>query len=125
MTTGDLMNPVKTKRMMAEQFAHVGNGSGMGSTIDQILIKDRNKVALRIMGKELNDGKKNVGLFYGAAHCQDFHRRLVKFGFTASEPRWQTAWNLTEGGLSGAVDDFQRHQDFQEAIEPIKKIKIN
>lgn len=126
LTVGDLFNPLKLKRMMAEQFDQVGKGgkgSGMGAAIDQVLITDRNKAALKVVGTELNKGKRNVGLFYGAAHGPDFHKRLVKFGFVASEPEWRTAWNLS-GGLNEAMGDLQRYQDFKKAVKPIEDIRI-
>jgi hypothetical protein len=88
--------PVKLKRMMAEQFAALDRpGSGLGKTVDQILIADRNDAAIKALQKELAKGKKKVAIFFGAAHMPDFEKRLTDdFGLQRARETWIKAWDL-------------------------------
>ncbi len=59
-----------------------------------VILSGRNKVALRVLEKEVAAGKKNLGLFYGAAHFADMEARLVKMGYERTGERWMTAWDI-------------------------------
>jgi hypothetical protein len=98
----DLEGAVKLKRTLAEQFEQAtGAGGGLGNTLHRILVADRNKAALRVFQTELAKGKKRIALFYGAAHMEDFEKRLTSdFGMKRSGEQWLTAWDL-RGGKSG------------------------
>lgn len=91
----DPSGPVKLKQMMAEQFAQGDPAGGLGKTVGQILITDRNKAAMKVFQKELAKGKKRIGIFYGAAHMPDFEKRLKEdFGLRRKGVTWQTAWDM-------------------------------
>ncbi|MBO13817.1 MAG: hypothetical protein CMJ68_24085 [Planctomycetaceae bacterium] len=90
----DPNGPVKMKRMMAEQMADLGPGTGVGKTLDQLLIQDRNAAAMRVLQEQLKKGKRRLGVFYGAAHLPDFHRRMVAIGFRPKTVTWTSAWDL-------------------------------
>jgi hypothetical protein len=93
---------VKLKRTMAEQFEASGDDIGLGPTIGNILVGDRNKAALKVLQKEIAKGKKKIGIFYGAAHMPDFEKRLREdFDLKRDREEWVTAWNLKpkRGGL--------------------------
>ncbi len=86
------------KRLMAEQFEDLEgamdalDGPG-GSTI----LTERNKVALKGLSKQIKDGKKKIGIFYGAGHMPDMEERLVKeFDLKRHDERWLTAWDLRD-----------------------------
>jgi hypothetical protein len=86
---------VKLKRMMAEQFEAAGEDGGLGPTIGNILVGDRNKAALKVLQKEIAKGKKKIGIFYGAAHMPDFEKRLREdFDLKRDKEEWVTAWDL-------------------------------
>jgi hypothetical protein len=87
---------------MAEQFEQItGPGAGLGNTLQRILVADRNKAALRVFQTELAKGKKRIAIFYGAAHMEDFEKRLTsQFGLKRQNEQWLTAWDL-RGGRSG------------------------
>ncbi len=93
---------MKTKRTLAEQFEQMtGPGGGLGNTLHRILVADRNKAALRVFQTELAKGKKRMAIFYGAAHMEDFEKRLTAdFGLKRQNEQWLTAWDL-RGGRSG------------------------
>ncbi len=86
----------KLKLIMAEQFAGmesmmVSLGGPEGSTI----ITERNKVALEVLKTELAEGRKKIGIFYGAGHMKDMDERLrTDFHLVPDAPRWLTAWDL-------------------------------
>ncbi len=90
----DPNGPAKMKRMMAEQMADLGPEGGVGKTLDQLLVQDRNVAAMKVVREQLGQGKKRLGLFYGAAHMPDFHRRMTKLGFRPKTTTWTPAWNL-------------------------------
>jgi len=84
------------KRVMAEQFEDM-EGSLMalegpdGSTI----ISERNKIALQVLRKQIDAGKKKIAIFYGAGHMPNFQKRLGdEFGLVPERKRWLVAWNL-------------------------------
>jgi hypothetical protein len=89
---------VKLRRIMAEQFTDMEVltatfGGEEGST----LITDRNAAALRVLRQQLARGRKRIAIFYGAAHMDDFDRRLrADFGLQPRETVWLEAWDLRE-----------------------------
>lgn len=78
---------------MGDMKVAVGGLSGKnGSTI----LTERNRVALEKLDEILEQGKTNVGVFYGAAHLPDMEKRLLERGFTRGETTWLEAWNLRD-----------------------------
>ncbi len=90
--------PRRLKMVLAEQLSEmeslmVSFGGEQGS----VIISERNKKALGVLKKELADGKKRVGIFYGAGHLNDMDERLRKdFSLEPVSITWLTAWNLAE-----------------------------
>lgn len=59
------------------------------------LIRDRNAKALKVLREQLDQGKKNVAIFYGAAHLPDFAKRLQNdFGMKPEKIEWIPCWKL-------------------------------
>jgi hypothetical protein len=88
--------PVKMKRMLAEQLQNL-EGGGLGQTLNNILIADRNEAALKVFQKELAKGKKKIAIFYGAGHMPDFEKRLrLDFGLERKSVQWLEAWDLED-----------------------------
>ena len=102
-----LGDPLKMKRMMANQFSDSGvMEMGMGATLNQLLVVDRNAAALKVMQEEMDKGKKKIAIFYGAAHMPDFEKHLVAdFGMKKSKQVWIDAWDLTKAGSKAAKQD--------------------
>ena len=95
----DLLNPIKFKRMMAQQFEDAGGDVSLGGTINRLLLEDRNKACIKVLQQQLTAGKKKIAIFYGAAHMPDFDKRLKEdFGMRLTESEWITAWNLADDG---------------------------
>jgi hypothetical protein len=95
--TDMLGEPLKMKRLMAQQFAATGSlDMAMGESLNQLLIVDRNAEALKGLQKQIAAGKKKIGIFYGAAHLPDLEKRLEEdFGLVKADQRWIMAWDLT------------------------------
>lgn len=67
-----------------------------------VILAGRNKVALKVLEKETAAGKKNLGIFYGAAHLPDMETRLVKMGYERTGEKWITAWDIKPAVRTGA-----------------------
>ncbi len=68
-----------------------------------VIIGERNAVALDVLAKTLKDGKRKVGIFYGAAHLPDMEARLAEMGFARTGVDWRTAWFIPK--KAGAARD--------------------
>lgn len=83
------------KRMLAEQFETVGDiMAGVEAGNGTVIVGERNRVALEVMDKEIAAGKKNLAIFYGAAHLGDMENRLKARGYKRVKIEWMTAWDL-------------------------------
>jgi len=68
---------------------------GLSGPEGTVIVTERNKAAIKALQKALKDGKKDVAIFYGAAHMPDMSERLAKLGFTPTKTDWRMAWDLT------------------------------
>jgi len=102
-------NPLKMKTMMAQQFTETGvMENGLGTTLNRMLIVDRNSAALKVLQKELAKGKQKIAIFYGAAHMPDFEKRLVgDLGMKRTQQVWIDAWDLTNAPPSSPSNPSQ------------------
>jgi hypothetical protein len=63
---------------------------------ENVIIGDRNARCIEVLDQEIADGKKKLGIFYGAAHFPDMERRLLEKGFNRVSQKWATAWRVTK-----------------------------
>ncbi len=61
---------------------------------ESVIISDRNRRCIEVMNRELAAGKKNLGIFYGAAHFPEMEKRLLELGFKRVKQDWLTAWDI-------------------------------
>ena len=87
---------LRLRRMMAEQFTDMEVlTSAFGGEEGSTLITDRNAAALEVLREQIGKGRRRIAIFYGAAHMDDFDRRLkADFGFEPVETDWIEAWDL-------------------------------
>lgn len=63
---------------------------------ENVIIGDRNARCIEVLDREIADGKKKLGIFYGAAHFPDLERRLLEKGFARVSTKWATAWRVAK-----------------------------
>ncbi|HEU4419334.1 MAG TPA: type II secretion system protein GspG [Planctomycetota bacterium] len=68
-------------------------GGEKGST----LLEGRNEKCLQVLQREMEAGRKKLGIYYGAAHLPHMERRLVQdLGFQKTGHEWLVAWDCTK-----------------------------
>jgi hypothetical protein len=94
----DPNRPLALKKIFAEQMDLIGGlGTGLGATLDTILVADRNGAAMKVLKKEIDKGTRKIAIFYGAAHMPDFDRRLTEeLKLKRESMSWDTAWDLRD-----------------------------
>ena len=80
------------KKLMATTMT--SSGGAMNALGDTALLSERNKAALKVVDAQVAAGKRNLGLFYGAAHMPDLEARLVKKGWKRTGTAWLPAWTI-------------------------------
>lgn len=137
---GDLLNALTSpdrarqlKLILARQFGDIeAQMSGFGGTV---LITERNKACFKVLDKEIAEGKRNLGIFYGAGHMGDMEHRLLARGFHRTGVEWRVGWNLTEGADQADHDDAApaprskvrprpNPDDDDNSVEPKGPVKI-
>lgn len=61
---------------------------------ESVIISDRNRRCIEVMERELGAGKRQLAVFYGAAHFPDMEKRLLEMGFKRVRQEWLTAWDI-------------------------------
>ncbi|RMF37356.1 MAG: hypothetical protein D6753_17705 [Planctomycetota bacterium] len=85
------------RRALAEQMEMMdGQMAALtGEDGKSTLITERNAKAFQVLAEQLKAGKKKIGVFYGAGHLKDMHKRLVdEFGLHPVKTEWLDAWHL-------------------------------
>jgi hypothetical protein len=86
----------RLKLVLAKQLADMESLMvTLGGDNGTVIITERNKTALAVLKKQMEDGKKHLGIFYGAGHLSDMDKRLRNdFKLQPVSITWLTAWNL-------------------------------
>ena len=89
---------LRLRRLMAEQFTDMEVlTAAFGGEEGSSLITDRNGAALAVLRKQIDRGRRRIAIFYGAAHMDDFDRRLRRdFALQPGETVWLEAWDLRD-----------------------------
>lgn len=87
------------KLQMAQQLANSDMSTMLDPKMYQAIVVERNKVVIQTLQRELRQhpNKKNLAIFYGAAHNPDLRQRLVQLGFKETNKRWMSAWRIGQG----------------------------
>lgn len=78
---------------------HMGDmeksAAGLDGPNGSVILSERNKAALKVLSATLADGKKQISVFYGAAHMAGMSEKLQKeMGFKPVSVEWRMAWDL-------------------------------
>lgn len=87
------------KRMLAREFENiemlVAGLEPREPGKESVLLGERNKAAVRVLGEQLAAGRRRLAIFYGAAHMPDFEVRLQRdLGFHKVADAWLPAWRM-------------------------------
>ncbi len=93
-------SPYKLRRMMAAQFSSDDLEAGLGSTLNQMIVTDRNIEAMKVLSEQMAEGNKKIAIFYGAAHMPDFEARLMDEKFSFTSQAWVDAWDLRKSAAA-------------------------
>jgi hypothetical protein len=89
---GDRQFKLVIARQMDDLEADAAGLTGPGGSV---ILTERNKACMKVLADTLAAGKKNIAIFYGAAHMPDMSQRLEDMGFTPTSVQWRMAWDLT------------------------------
>lgn len=64
-----------------------------------VIIAERNKAALRVLERSIAEGKRSIGVFYGAGHMRGIEDALLdEMGFKRTGVEWRIAWDMRAAG---------------------------
>jgi hypothetical protein len=66
----------------------------------EVLVGARNEKVIKVLAQQIAIGKKNLAVFYGAAHMVDLEHHLFQMGFKRQTVVWQTAWTVAPDGTT-------------------------
>lgn len=87
----------RDKNGLKRELVHtLGAGDDQIASIagESVIISDRNAKCLQVLDREVQAGKKKLGIFYGAAHFPDMEKRLLAAGWQKTGQEWLTAWDI-------------------------------
>ena len=87
------------KWMFAQQLNELESMmAGMDQGVDgkgSVILRGRNEKAFEVLDEVIRQGKKRIGIFYGAGHMPDMDKRLMLRGFQRNREEWLVAWDMT------------------------------
>jgi hypothetical protein len=127
--------PRQLKVLLAKQFENMDDMvAGLEGPDGSVLLTERNKACIKVLKDTLADGKKNIGIFYGAAHMKDMEKRLAEMGFQRTAVEWRVAWDLAPNkaaaaarpaarGRSGDVVKDERDDQIKKLLDRIEQLE--
>lgn len=86
----------RLKLIIARQMGDMERiAAGLDGPDGSVILAERNNTAYNIFKHELELGKSNMAIFFGAAHMPGLAKKLESDGFIPVAVRWRVAWNLT------------------------------
>ena len=84
------------KMRFARQLADLENNPlGPEAMNGTVLLTERNKAAVAALDRAIKEGKRDIAIFYGAAHMPEISQMLQQRGFKPVATEWRMAWDLT------------------------------
>jgi hypothetical protein len=87
---------ISMRRAFAKQMKDMDVGLAMFEGTDgSTIIDHRNAKCMKVLQSEIDAGKKNLAIFYGAGHLPDMEQRLLEdFQMKRGGQQWLKAWSL-------------------------------
>ena len=83
------------KLVVARQISQLQEkGMGLDGMANTVILGERNAAALRVLKSTVEQHKRNIAVFYGAAHMPGLSEEVKKLGFEPVSCEWETAWDL-------------------------------
>jgi hypothetical protein len=83
------------KLVLARQFANADDElAAIEGTKGSVILAERNKAAFKVLDEQIAQGKKYLGIFYGAGHLQLMEQMLIDRGYKKVDTAWRTAWDI-------------------------------
>ena len=60
-----------------------------------VILTERNKAVMKALDEAIKSGKKDIAIFYGAAHMMELSEQIEKKGFKHTQTKWRPAWDAT------------------------------
>jgi hypothetical protein len=60
-----------------------------------VILTERNKAVIKTLDETIKSGKKDIAIFYGAAHMTDLSAQIEAKGFKHVSTKWRPAWDVT------------------------------
>jgi len=95
----DLMTRPDGERQIKLLLArHLGDfekeAMGLNMLEGSVILTERNKAVMTVLDESLKDGKRDLAIFYGAAHMPDLAKQLEQRGFKSTQTKWRAAWDV-------------------------------
>ncbi len=117
-----MMIEVLSNQRLIEQSLHQ-----MGEGFGEVLINERNKIPIRDLESIIRDEPEveSVAIFYGAAHMDDFARRLERLGYEPTSVRWIPAitWRVEDSTLHPRQVQQMRRMIRQTLREQMRQLQ--
>ena len=83
------------KLMLARHLGDIERDAvGLDMLSGSVILTERNRAVIKELGKQLKAGKKDIAIFYGAAHMPELADALEFRGFEPVETKWRAAWDV-------------------------------
>lgn len=109
------------KLLLARQMQDIeGQVAGLEGPNGSVILTERNKAALKVLKEAIADGRKNIGVFYGAAHMHGIRKALIDdMGFKPAGVKWLVAWDMTAKAQPAPVEGGKKPAEAQpnDAVE--------
>jgi hypothetical protein len=119
--------PRQLKLILARQFENMDEMvAGLEGPNGSVLVTERNKACLKVLKEQMALGKKNLGIFYGAAHMKDMEKRMMdEMGFKRTGVEWRVAWDMPPKGAAkrGGANNANQGGQIDDRDETIKKLQ--
>jgi hypothetical protein len=86
---------MQLKLILARRLGDIERDAmGLNMLNGTVILTERNKAVIAKLKETLASGKKDIAIFYGAAHMSDLSSRIEKMGFKPVATKWRTAWDV-------------------------------
>lgn len=118
---GAMMSPDSSRQyklLLGRQFEDIESQlAGWDGENGTVILTERNKAAISVLKDTLAQGKRDVGVFYGAGHMVGLEKLLTQdLGFHRTGVEWRLAWDMSAppatqpSGAKGVAGDVAQGQ---------------